>query len=171
MALVFQYGSNTSSARLNSSKRLEGAAVSLGLALTEDKFGLAFTRWSQGNECAAADLTPDGSRRIYGVLYEIPDDRVFRSESPGWRTLDDIEGEGYAYRRTTIRVAAVQGEPCEAWTYLVKDPQKDLKTAVHYVRHIIAGLREHFAPDEYILYVKERVMDNHPEIAAGVNKL
>ena len=106
--LVFQYGSNMSSVRLNSPARLQGEAVPLGLAITEDLFDLGFTVFSSQNGCAAADLTPDGSRRIVGVLYEIPESRVLRERSGGLRTLDDVEGEGVAYVRSG-QVHAVQG--------------------------------------------------------------
>lgn len=53
MALVFQYGSNTSPDRLNTDDRLCGDAQSLGAVITEDDFELDFTIWSNGNECAA----------------------------------------------------------------------------------------------------------------------
>ena len=111
MALVFQYGSNTSSQWLNSSERLEGAARSLGLAYTQKSFDLAFTHYSSTNRCGTADLVPNGSRRIYGVLYEIPEDRVYRSSSTGPRTLDEIEGECSAYCRTQISVIAADPPP------------------------------------------------------------
>ena len=173
MALVFQYGSNTSTTRLNSKNRLAGAAKSLGLAQTEEEFELDFTYYSRSNGCAAADLTIGGSKKIYGVLYEIPDEKVFRSKAKGARTLDDIEGEGTAYKRTTIRVTPVEtGQGVrEALTYLVKNPVRGLRTNIQYVRHIIEGLREHGAPDEYIVYVKERAAQNNPCSAAELVQL
>ncbi len=168
--LVFQYGSNMSSVRLNSPARLQGEAVPLGLAITEDLFDLGFTVFSSQNGCAAADLTPDGSRRIVGVLYEIPESRVLRERSGGLRTLDDVEGEGVAYVRTAITAMSNQSErtPVEAVTYVVKTPRSGLRTCAAYVHHIFVGLREHRAPDEYVAYVKDRIARNNPQLASVI---
>jgi len=166
MALVFQYGSNASSERLNSSCRLGGAACAVGLVFTEDRFDLAFTHYSRTNECGTADLVPNGSRQIYGVLYEIPENRLFRSRRNGARTLDEIEGEYCDYRRTQVCVidAAPPHESRAAITYVVKAPSASVKTSAPWVSHIIKGLREHGAPDEYVDYVKKCATENNPDL-------
>lgn len=173
MVRVFQYGSNTSSLRLNSQPRLQGTAQSLGLALTEQPYEMSFSFYSSKNGCAAADLTPGGGRRVYGVLYEIPGERVFRAKSGGWTTLDDVEGEGEHYTRTTIcvRLAGEEERPVEAYTYLVKDPEPGLRTCIDYVRHILLGLREHGAPQEYLDYVKSRIRSNNPGIGPELDAM
>ena len=173
MALVFQYGCNASSGRLNSAKRLDGAARVVGLARTQDSFDLSFTHFSGCNQCATADLVRNGSRPIYGVLYEIPDNRIYRSCSAGLKTLDEIEGECSAYCRRPISVvmAAPPHDSYEAITYIVKSPSADLRTSAEYVAHIIRGLREHDAPDEYVSYVKERAIDNNPDLANELKDL
>lgn len=138
MALVFQYGSNTSSARLNSDKRLKGSAVSLELVQTVNCFELCFTYQSKSNGCAVADLLEAAGRRIYGDLYEIPQNRIFRNASRGQTTLDNIEGEWSAYYRTTLEVVRVGKSVSEtAITYLVKEPSEALQTGADYVKHII----------------------------------
>jgi hypothetical protein len=173
VALVFQYGSNTSSARLNGGDRLEGEAGSLGLALTRGSYDLGFTYWSSRINCAAADLTPGEGRRIYGVVYEIPKERIYRERGGGRMTLDEIMVESTAYRRTTIEVFLVElpEKPVTAITYLVKNPQRGLRTDLHYVEHIFRGLREHEAPEEYVEYVKQRTVASNPELAAAVADL
>jgi hypothetical protein len=45
--LVFQYGSNTSPERLNSSNRLNGAAKVIGKVITENTFEFDFTVYSK----------------------------------------------------------------------------------------------------------------------------
>jgi hypothetical protein len=49
MSKVFQYGSNTLSARLNGPNRLNGRAQSRGIAQTVDDFDIAFDVYSQSN--------------------------------------------------------------------------------------------------------------------------
>jgi gamma-glutamylcyclotransferase len=174
MTLVFQYGSNTSSERLNSNDRLEGEAVSRGLAYTQDCFELDFTHDSKSEGYRTSDLVPGRGRQIYGVLYEIPGYRVCRSlKREGKKTLDEIEGEGQAYKRTCIIVIPVgqQSTPVEAITYLVKNRKAGCKTKIRYVEHIIRGLREHNAPEEYLQYVKYRVICNNPCLRDEMNNL
>jgi hypothetical protein len=69
MHLIFQSGSNTDAARLNSAERLDGAAEDRGLAQTVGEYDTFFDVWSQRNGCAASDLIkPEtGGRRIRSV--------------------------------------------------------------------------------------------------------
>jgi hypothetical protein len=170
MTLVFQYGSNTSTARLNSPERLGGAAHVVGLARTIDDYDLDFTYFSRGNACAAADLV-HGRQRIYGVLYDIPDDRVFRHLGRETsKTLDQIEGNGY--HREEIGVELIQdGRQMSATTYVVVDRKAGLKTTAHYVKHIVDGLRSHGAPPAYVEYVKRRAAANNPAETAAIEAL
>ena len=47
MALVFQYGSNTSAAELNGQNRLRGDAKPLGLVCTKELYEFDFDVWSK----------------------------------------------------------------------------------------------------------------------------
>ena len=115
MALVFQYGSNCSMARLNSPERLRGDATPAGLAETVDNYELRFDVWSIGNNCAAADIVPEGDSTVLGVLYEVPDELMSRDTAPrGRRSFDAIEGN--AYERRSIRVKRKDGAILEAVT-------------------------------------------------------
>jgi len=171
MALVFQYGSNTSSTRLNSAERLCADARDLGLVCTEAPFELDFDVWSTGNACAGADIREGRGRPIWGVLYEVPDYLIRRETAGERRSLDAIEGRQYG--RRPIRVRRPDGTPVagEIIPYTVLNPEPGLRTSIEYASHIIAGLREHGAPDEYLAYVKERVIANNPDLAAQMNCL
>lgn len=171
MALVFQYGSNTSSARLNSPDRLRGNARDLGLVCTQSLFELDFDVWSSNNNCAAADIREDGGRVIWGVLYEVLDYLVERATAGAQRSLDAIEGPHY--ERRPIAVQKADGTPVEGEviTYMVRAPQPGFRTSLDYVSHIVAGLREHGAPDDYVAYVKERAIANNPALFADLERL
>ncbi|MDP7385622.1 MAG: gamma-glutamylcyclotransferase family protein [Nitrospinota bacterium] len=173
MPLVFQYGSNTSSKRLNSDERLEGDANSLGLARTVENFELTFSHLSKRNKCATAHLQSGVGRKIFGVFYDISEDRVFRNKGGQKKTLDEIEGEGKEYCRTKISVVLVKdpGESFPACTYLVKGPKNSVETNTSYVGYIIAGLREHCAPLEYIEYVKRQAVSNNPSLEPEVQNM
>ena len=164
MALVFQYGSNLSVARLNHADRLNGDAKLVAVAQTAEHFELTFNVWSVTNNCAAADIVPSSSgRRIYGALYSVPDHLLSRdsAEAHGRRSLDAIEGEGKNYVRSAIKLAKTDGEELEAITYVVKSRKSGLKTSAAYVRHIFDGLSEHGIPVEYCQYVRSQILKNN----------
>jgi hypothetical protein len=170
MALVFQYGSNCSATRLNSPDRLRGDAVDLGWAETVDNYELDFDIWSTSNNCAASDLRLRGESPAQGVLYEVPDHLMSRSTTPvGRKSFDAIEGT--AYRRQTINVRKRDGAILPAQTYLVTNPQPNLRTRVDYVRYIVDGLRAHGADAPYIQKVKDIAAGNNPAIARQIQSL
>jgi hypothetical protein len=161
------------SQRLNGQDRLKGDAHALGLVCTQEQFKLEFTVPSKGNRCAAATLAPESGRTIWGVLYEVPDYLVNRETSGNRKSLDAIEGECTNYRRVPIKLIRPDGLPVaeEAITYLAKQPRAGQQTSHDYVRHIICGLREHEAPEEYIGYVKRRIRANNPALDDGIAEL
>lgn len=164
--LYFAYGSNMDSQRLNGDERLKGDARPLGLMCTQEQFELEFTVRSVTNECAAATLASGSGRTIWGVLYEVPDWLILRETSSNRKSLDEIEGEGKNYTRVGIKLDYPNGSPIaeQAITYLAKQPTTGQQTSHDYVHHIICGLREHKAPEEYVGYVKERITTNNPAL-------
>ncbi len=153
--LMFQYGSNCNERRLNCASRLGGMAHDLGLAETTETYDLAFDVWSKTNGCAAGDLVhPESSgRRVWGVLYEIPD--------PGFETLCRIEGPRYEPQPISVRDQ--QDVSQEARTFLAKPADRaiGLWTSAMYVEHIVSGLRTHGAPDPYIDYIIDRAVSTN----------
>jgi len=161
MTLVFQFGSNCSTVRMNGADRLDGAARPIGIAETVDEFQLAFDVWSKKNACAAANIVRTPGKKVWGVLYEVPDNRMdANTPPPGTKSFDEIEGPRYT--RTRIKVRRPDGKIVEAFTYLVIAPQKGISTSFGYVSHVISGLREHGAPEEYIRDVKQLAGENNP---------
>lgn len=171
MALVFQYGSNMSIARLNGVDRLAGDAEFICIAHTVDTFDLMFTVWSKSNNCAAADLVPSKTgRSIYGVVYEVPDYLLSRdtAKEKNRRSLDQIEGEGVNYLRNKIEIIKEDGSSIRAITYLVKTRSTKLKTSLDYVRHLLIGLKERNMPDEYQQYVRTKIIGNNSDLKQSI---
>lgn len=171
--LVFQYGSNMSSKRLNSPERLAGDAQRIGIAQTADPYRLCFPVWSKTNSCAAASISPNpDGRPIFGVLYEIPDSLVYRQEAKtlNRKSLDAIEGEGANYVRTTIDVVQSDGAAISATTYVAMGAGPELKTSADYARHILTGLAENDMPPAYRAYVAACIAQSNPELAGMVEE-
>ena len=167
MAIVFQYGSNMSTARLNDPGRLAGDAKFIGVARTSAPYNLAFTVWSKGNSCAAADLVPsDVGRAIYGVMYDIPDFLISRdtAKAKSRKSMDQIEGEGGNYERVEIDLITNDSMVVRAITYLVRDRKPNLKTSFAYAQHILNGIREHGMPEEYFSYALDQILTNNPAL-------
>jgi len=164
MAFVFQYGSNTSSARLNSEGRLRGDARSLGLACTAGQYDVAFTVFSTSNNCAAADMVRARNKKVWGVLYEVPDNLMSRETSGNRKSFDQIEGPFYRRRKIKIFRGGNPDSPLIAWTYTVRTRTKGIKTSAEYARHILVGLQEHHAGPEYIDHMRRKILKNNPEL-------
>jgi hypothetical protein len=166
--LVFQYGSNMSSKRLNGPDRLAGGARRVGIAKTCNPHRLCFPVWSRPNGAAAASISPDpGGQLIFGVLYEIPSSLVYRKEAKTHkrRSLDAIEAEGTNYIRREIDLIHFDGGAISAVTYVAKRAGADLKTSSEYVSHILTGLTENDIPKAYRAYVGSCILQSNPELA------
>jgi hypothetical protein len=173
MTLVFQYGSNCSDAEINSEKRLCGDAAFVAIAETVEEFELTFDVQSKGRQCAAADIVRTPGSKVWGVLYEVPQDLIRRetAEALGRKSLDAIEAEGKNYKRVPITLRRSDGQIVEAVTYIVRNPAHGLKTSIDYVRLIVHGLQDRGVPIVYIDRVKAIAMANNPVIAREVEKL
>ncbi len=166
MAIVFQYGSNTLTSRINSENRLKGKAQPIGIACTDSDYELDFPVYSKTNKCAAASITPNNSRKIWGVLYEVPDYLISRATSGEDKSLDEIEGEGTNYQRIKIQIRYPDNSLLEndVITYIALRRQNGITTSQEYAGYILNGLKEHNIPNEYIEYVKGRVLENNPDL-------
>lgn len=171
MAIVFQYGSNRSSARLNSPERLNGDAVSLGRADLEG-YRLVFDVWSDGNACAASDIIEAPGHTVQGILYEVPDLLMSRLTTPrDRRSFDAIEGNRYERRNVSVRRADRSIITAISYTARPADRQQGIQTSHSYVQYIITGLRENGADPEYIEEVKRSASQNNPAIAKEITRL
>lgn len=155
MGLVFQYGSNATSARLNSPSRLGGVAQDMGRAQTIHDFDIAFDVYSQTNGCAASDLVSTPGRKAWGVLYEIPDEFIRGSRTDRRKTLAQIEGP--RYEEKPVRVRDAQGQERDAVMFVVKEAERrqGLATSAAYVSWIVYGLRDHGVRENYLAHVTE----------------
>jgi hypothetical protein len=163
VVLVFQYGSNCSESEMNSEDRLRGDAAFLDIAETVEDFELAFDVTSKGRRCAASDIVRKAGGTVWGVVYQVPSYLMDRdtAEAAGRKSFDAIEGK--QYKRETIPVRRTNGEIVRALTYTVKAPERDVRTSLEYVGHIVRGLRDHKIPDDYIAKVKEIASANNPD--------
>jgi hypothetical protein len=153
---------------------LNGAAKVIGKVITENTFEFDFTVYSKTNKCGAADIVPGSGCQIWGVLYDIPEERIFRKKCPeGLKCLDAIEGEGINYVRDSISVCYPDGTRVKdvVITYVAKERKTTYKTSIDYVRHIINGLRSNEIPESYIEYVKQRIVRNNPLLDEDVELL
>jgi gamma-glutamylcyclotransferase (GGCT)/AIG2-like uncharacterized protein YtfP len=166
MALVFQYGSNLSTERLNGPRRLRGDAHVDRPAITEEDFEFRFDIPSRGY--AASNIVRSSGRKIWGVVYKIPDYLIRRETARACnrRSLDAIEGQGENYDRVEIKVRWPDGsEPtAPVITYLGCNSKSDIKPSSEYVAHILKGLKEHKLPEEYVRYVRERILQSNAQL-------
>jgi hypothetical protein len=148
-----------SSERLRAPERIP-EAEGVEAAWSDDLFDFTFPVWSETKKRAASGIVRNGlGRRIFGVIFTVPYDLIDRTcGRKGRRTLDAIEGEGANYKRTTITVKGIaSGQGYEAITYLPIEHSWKAPTDLEYANHILAGLDEWHAPQDYVEYVRTAI--------------
>jgi hypothetical protein len=122
--------------------------------------------------CAASDIVVAAGQTVQGVLFQIPDDLMSRETAPqGYRSFDGIEGR--RYERVPITVRRPDGSSVQAVTYTARQSERrsGIRTSSIYVAHIVTGLREHGADQDYIEIVKAIACTNNPAITEAIQQL
>jgi gamma-glutamylcyclotransferase (GGCT)/AIG2-like uncharacterized protein YtfP len=138
MPRYFAYGSNLHVAQML--RRCPNSRV-LGKAWierTELRFFGRSRGWDGGGVAtlgqeAAVPSGPDEAPRVYGALYELPDEDL--------HILDGFES---MYRRERLVVQGVL--ECDAWTYLAADGHPPNEPSPRYVATMAYGYAEHELP-------------------------
>ena len=122
-------------------------------------------------EDSTANIVKAPGRKVWGVLYEIPNDFIRGPRNDGRKTLKQIEGKRYC--EITLRVRRLDGEKRDAATFVVREKfqEEGLKTSAEYVSHIVQGLREQGVSNEYIREVKRISAENNTGIGQAVDAL
>jgi len=160
LGIVFQYGSNTCAARLNSPSRLSSDAKPIDKAQTVDDYEIFFNVLSLKNQCAASNICLREGSKVWGVLYDIPDELI-RGKPKGRKSLEQIEGQ--KYNEQPILVVKPNGDRVPAVTFAADKAncQESLSTSVWYLSWILYGLREHKVDEDYIEHVRQRAIDTN----------
>ncbi len=169
--LLFQYGSNMSSTRLNGAKRLSGYAKPLGKAKLRG-WELTFDIWSTLNESAAADIVPCDDGIVWGVLYDVDRELVIAPKCK-LSKMDCIEGvrlDGTGnYKRRPVEIEQDDENVRTACTYLGMDAGRQrfgercsAPITREYRSYVLDGAKEHGLPDGHCREI-ERLADRHNE--------
>ena len=105
------------------------------------RYRLAFTRYSRTRRGGSADIVPDESSEVWGVLYEVGDDCL--------ASMDKVEGVPAAYRRERVTVFGREGDPVQAVTYVANRTGEFLPSA-SCLKVILRGARAYDLPAEYV---------------------
>ena len=149
--LYFAYGSNMDAARIRA--RCPSAAVRCKAKLLGYK--LAFTRFSDNNDCGAADVVQARRRVVWGVVFEINDDER--------RGLE--RAEGYSPAREQNAYAPIQVQvyqdgditrALDVTTYVVCNKEDEhQRPSRKYLGYLISGARDAKLPAKYRKLIAE----------------
>ena len=137
IARYFAYGSNMSRAQMQErcpGSRLVGSARLAG-------YRLGFTRHSPRWGAGVADVVPDPSSEVWGLLYDVTDMHIAE--------LDAREGHPHHYVRMPVDVRGAEGVVV-AWTYGVVSKVDFVAPSRRYHEIMLAAAREHAFPGEYV---------------------
>lgn len=138
MSTYFAYGSNMNNTQMT--ERCPGAVLLGTASLPGHK--LAFTIFSPKRNCGCADIVSDTTSTVHGLLYELSESEM--------GAMDTFEGHPIHYRRISVTVFTLLGEPMQAETYEVVQKQEGLLPSEHYRRLILQAAIEHSFPEEYV---------------------
>jgi len=164
--LLFQYGSNMSSRRLNEPRRLNGAAIPVGSVVLEG-WEVRFDLYSRTNGCGVADIVPAQDETVYGALFEVPRELLIAPAGARSR-MDEIEGARADatgnYARYSVYV--LKGDRhFQAYTYVGTEDGRERfsrmapearRVSKEYFDHLSVGAKEFGLPDTYVAYLRRQ---------------
>jgi hypothetical protein len=165
--LLFQYGSNMDPNRLNSKKRLKGAAQDPTLVQLKC-WGIRFDLYSECNGCGVTDIVRSAREHVEGVLYRVPYRLVVARRGERSR-MDEIEGAGLGkcsnYKRLKVAIWK-DGKKIEARTYVgtvsgrqrfLKRSSEERRVSKDYFGHVLAAAKQFEFPSSYVAYLRRQV--------------
>ena len=135
--LYYAYGSNLWQPRLEC--RL-GSVRAVGIGRLTG-YALRWHKRSKKDGSGKCDVVPYANSEVIGVVYKIDDAKM--------QILDQFEGAGVGYRRTTVHLD-LNGTPTDAVTYQATAVQEGILPYEWYHKLVIAGARYHALPSAYI---------------------
>jgi len=164
---LFQYGSNMSSARLNSPKRLNKRARRPFRARL-DAWGIRFDLYSKCNASGVTDIVQVDGEYVMGVVYKVPVRLVYAPTGKRSK-MDEIEGtrtDGTGnYQRKRINVVNGRGETIPVVTYIgtehgtrrfLRRDELDRRVSRTYFSHLLKGAHKFRFADSYISYLQRQ---------------
>ncbi|HEX2069042.1 MAG TPA: gamma-glutamylcyclotransferase family protein [Actinomycetota bacterium] len=153
MSRYFAYGANMDPRHML--ERVPGASV-IGPARL-DGYRLEFNVYSSEWDGGAANLEPDPDGRVWGVLWELPDDQL--------SGLDAYEGHPVFFRREEV---TVQGpvEPAIAWTFRVAHQDRSyVRPTDSYVQLLRSAVRVQGLPPDALDIIERSARPPRPTIS------
>ena len=103
------------------------------------------------------DVPPDAGGCVHGVLFRLAEAEL--------ALLDAFEGCGAGYERQAVRVMPDAGGAVTALTYVATRIDARLRPFDWYLRHVLAGAREHGLPADYVAGIDAVLAVRDPDAA------
>lgn len=130
-------------------------ATALGPARL-DGFSLEFSVYSTEWEGGAANLEPDPSAHVWGVLWDVPDEEL--------GGLEAFQGHPTYFRREEV-VVGVGSRRVTAWTFRVGHQQGFVRPTDRYLAHLYSAIRTRGLPPEAFDIVERAARPPKPTIS------
>ena len=143
MIYYFAYGSNMDETQMKN--RCPGAQL-VGKAALHD-YALAFTIYSPERKCGCADIVPDPTRSVWGLLYAMT--------LKDLEALDICEGTPVHYRRISVAVVDESETTKMAEAYeVVSKASMFQKPSRDYLEKLISAAEKFSFPDAYRIFLE-----------------
>lgn len=136
MIFYFAYGSNMFTKQLEERVHRVGLKWNVGVL---ENYSLQFNKKSSIDQSGKANIVPNGSGKVWGVLFDLSEDELER--------LSNFEK---GYRQQTVDViVTTPPERLKALTFLASAGTPQLNPTRSYLQRIIDGALEHGLPSFY----------------------
>ena len=141
----------------------------VGLASLHE-YRLSFPMYSNIWEGGVASVQPHHGDQVWGVLYEVSDERLEKLDREyGYRGPDDQHNVADREHVTVELVRPDDGSsprPLRAWLYMAR-PSNPSPPSRRYLDAILRGAQHHELPEEYILALRAIEVEEKPGSATG----
>ena len=137
----FAYGTNMDRRRVELHRAIVVQEVRRGVL---ENYRLLFNKVSSIRPTTGcANVVPAPGRRVFGVLYRIPDADISR--------MDIFEGvSGGQYHRERVLVRDEENDLIEAEVYIADETNDNLLPSIEYLDGVVKGARESGIDEKYI---------------------
>lgn len=129
-------------------------AVQVHVAMLQEH-RLAFTRFSSNRGCGVADVLPDPSAEVWGVVYAVPNSELPELDAAeGYRRAADTGA--YLWRQKHVLIDGDANRRLDVYTYVVATPVFPRPAPSRsYLAQILKGARHWNLPSGYCARLSE----------------
>jgi gamma-glutamylcyclotransferase (GGCT)/AIG2-like uncharacterized protein YtfP len=160
--LYFAYGSNLDFTQM----RQRCPSVQFVAVAKLPKHRLDFTRKSTTRDCGVADVVPDETTNVWGVVYDIAETDFGKLDSSeGFRPGRPLNANAYNREQCHVSRDGSENQPLVVWIYVANRQDNPPLPNAAYKKLIVEGAKHWHLPADYIAQLERIEVADIPQSA------